>query len=182
VGFNVIASYTLVWSQANKTDADLRITNSYIPTAWDNRNLFTFTATRVIKRNWNIGFKWRYVGGAPYTPYDLNKSSLIAAWNVQPSGYLDYANYNTNRLKPFHQLDIRVDKMYYLKKWTLNFYVDIQNLYSFKSDQQSRLITVLDSNSNPVVDPLDPTRYELKNVDSQGSTSILPTIGVIVEF
>lgn len=182
LGFNIIASYTLVWSQANKADANLKNTNTYIPTAWDNRNIFTLTATRVMKKSWDIGFKWRYVGGAPYTPYDLNKSSLIDAWNVQPGGYLDYSNYNRNRLKPFHQLDVRVDKMYYLQKWTLNFYVDVQNLYGFKSDQQNRLITVLDSNNNPVIDPLDPTRYMLKNVDSRGSTSILPTIGIIVEF
>jgi len=181
-GFNVIASYTLVWSQANKTDASLMNTNSYIPTAWDNRNLFTLTATRVIKKSWNIGFKWRYVGGAPYTPYDINKSSLIDAWNAQYSGYLDYSRYNSYRLKPFHQLDIRVDKMYYLKKWTLNFYVDIQNVYNFKSDQPGRITTVLDSNNNPVIDPVDPSRYLLKNLDENGSSSILPTIGIIIEF
>lgn len=181
-GFNVIASYTLVWSQANKTDANLKNTNSYISTAWDNRNLFSLTATRVIRKSWNVGFKWRYVGGAPYTPYDINKSSLIAAWNVQPSGYLDYSRYNSYRLKPYHQLDVRVDKMYYLRKWTLNFYVDIQNLYNFKSDQPSRLITILDSNSNPVINPADPSRYLLKTVDEKGSTSILPTIGIIIEF
>ncbi len=181
-GFNVIASYTLVWSQANKSDATLRVTNAYIPTAWDNRNLFTLTATRVIKRNWNVGFKWRYVGGAPYTPYDINKSSLIAAWDVQPSGYLDFAKYNSKRLNPYHQLDIRVDKMFYRKKWTLNFYIDIQNVYNFKAQEINRLVAVVDQNQNPVIDPSDPTRYLLKNVDNQGSTSILPTIGIIIEF
>jgi hypothetical protein len=182
LGFNVITSYTLVWSQTKKTDANLNSINSYIPTAWDNRNLFALTATRVVGKSWNLGFKWRYVGGAPYTPYDLSKSSLIAAWNVQPSGYLDYAQYNSKRLKPYHQLDVRVDKMYYLKKWTLNFYIDIQNLYNFSADQASLLTTVVDQNNQPVVNPSDPTRYLLKKVDNQGSTSILPTIGVIVEF
>jgi hypothetical protein len=181
-GFNVLLAYTLVWSQTNRTDANLNNTNSYIPTAWDNRNLFTLTATRVIRKNWNIGFKWRYVGGAPYTPYNLSKSSLIEAWNVQPSGYLDYSRYNSLRLKPYHQLDIRVDKMYYLKNWTLNFYVDVQNLYNFKSDQPSRLAAVLDQNNNPVVNTSDPSRYLIKKVEDQASASILPTIGIIVEF
>ncbi|NOU19745.1 MAG: TonB-dependent receptor [Bacteroidales bacterium] len=182
LGFNIIAAYTLVWSQSNRMDKNLKSTNSFIPTAWDNRNLFTLTATRVMGRNWNIGFKWRFIGGAPYTPYDLSKSSLIAAWDVQPGGYLDYSKYNSKRLKPFHQLDVRIDKMYYLKKWTLNFYVDIQNLYNFKADEASLITTVVDQNQNPVVDPLDSSRYLLKKVDDQGSTSILPTIGVIVEF
>ncbi len=182
LGINVIAAYTLVWSQTNKTSSNLENTNDFIPTAWDNRNLFSLTATRVIEKNWNVGFKWRFVGGAPYTPYDLNKSSLIDAWNVQPSGYLDYSNYNSKRLTSFHQLDVRVDKMYYLKKWTLNFYIDIQNIYNFKADDVDRLVAVVDQNQNPVVDPLDPSRYLLKKVESQGSTSILPTIGIIVEF
>lgn len=181
-GFNIIAAYTLVWSQTNKTDANFKDLSSYIPTAWDNRNLVTVTATRVIRKSWNAGFKWRYVGGAPYTPYDMAKSSLIAAWNVHPYGYLDNARYNSSRLKPYHQLDVRVDKMYYLRRWTLNFYLDIQNLYNFKIDQPSRLITVLDQNQNPIVNPTDPSRYLLKNVESKGSTSILPTIGVIAEF
>ncbi|RPH29660.1 MAG: TonB-dependent receptor [Bacteroidales bacterium] len=181
-GFNIIASYTLVWSEANKTDGNLNVIDNYIPTAWDNRNLFTLTATRVVKKSWNIGFKWRYVGGAPYTPFDLDKSSLIDAWNVQPSGYLDFSRYNSKRLNAFHQLDVRVDKMYYLKKWTLNFYVDIQNIYGLSGDEPKRLITVLDQSGNPTIDPADPTRYSLKYIDNQGSGTILPTIGIIVEF
>ena len=182
MGFNIIASYTLVWSQTNKTDKNLKTINSYIPTAWDNRNLVTLTATRVFAKNWNVGLKWRYVGGSPYTPYDMNKSSLIAAWDVQYRGYLDYTRYNSERLKAYHQLDMRIDKMYYLKKWTLNFYIDIQNLYNFKADQESMITTVVDQNNNPLVDPTDPSRYLLKKLDSNGSTSILPTVGVIVEF
>ena len=182
LGFNVILSYTMAWSQSNKVDKDLKNLNSFIPTAWDNRNLLNITATKVFNKTWNFGFKWRYVGGAPYTPYDLNKSSLIAAWNVQPNGYLDYSQFNSKRLKPYHQLDVRVDKMFYLKKWTLNFYVDVQNIYNFKYDQVSRLTAVVDQNQQPVVDPNDPSRYLLKTVDSKGSSSILPTVGVIVEF
>lgn len=181
-GFNVIASYTLVWSQANKLDKNLKVLNSYYPTAWDNRNLLTITTTRVFKRTWNVGLKWRYVGGAPYTPYDMNKTSLIEAWDVQPGGYLDYSRYNSKRLKPYHQLDVRVDKMYYLKKWTLNFYIDIQNLYNFKSEEVDKFVVVLDQNGKPVVDPADANRYVIKKLKSEGSGTILPTVGIIVEF
>lgn len=182
LGVNLIASYTLVWSEAKKIGRNLNLTNSYIPTAWDNRNLLTITATKVVNKTWNFGFKWRYVGGSPYTPYDLDKSSLIAAWDVNPRGYIDYSRYNSLRLKPFHQLDVRIDKMFYKKKWTLNFYIDIQNVYNFNADEVSRLVTEVDANQNPVIDPLDPTRYKLKYVEREGGSSILPTIGVIVEF
>ena len=182
LGINVIASYTLVWSEANKIDGNLNVTSAYIPTAWDNRNLFTITATRVIKKTWNLGFKWRYVGGAPYTPYDLNKSSLVTAWDIQPSGYLDYKRYNSLRLKPFHQLDVRIDKMFYKKKWTLNFYIDVQNVYNFKADEVSRLVTEVNADQSPKYLDSAETIYKLKYVESNGGGSILPTIGIIVEF
>jgi hypothetical protein len=181
-GFNSILSYTLVWSEAKKADADLSMTNTYIPTGWDNRHLLTLTATRDFGRGWDFGFKWRFVGGAPYTPYDVEKSSLIAAWNARRQPYLDYNRYNSLRLKSFHQLDVRIDKMFYLKKWTLNFYIDIQNLYNFKAEEQDRVTTVVDSSGNPVVDPSDATRYLLKTIRSDGSGTILPTVGIIVEF
>ena len=180
-GFNIIFSYTLVWSQMNKADENLKTIDDYIPSAWDNRHLVTLTATRTFRKGWDLGFKWRFVGGAPYTPYDIEKSSLIDAWNARGRGYLDYSQYNSLRLDPYHQLDVRIDKMIYLNKWTLNFYVDIQNIYNYKSKGQPKYVTVLDTNGNPLVDTNDPTRYQLKSIASESGT-ILPTIGIIVEF
>ena len=63
------------------------------------------------------------IGGSPYTPYDVEKSSLVEAWNAQGKTYYDYDRYNTERLPAFGQLDIRVDKMFYWKKcivWCLS--------------------------------------------------------------
>ncbi|MDX9854490.1 MAG: TonB-dependent receptor [Tenuifilaceae bacterium] len=181
-GVNLILSYTLVWSNTKAADKNLQPISKAIPTAWDNRHILTVTATRSFKRNWDIGAKWRFVGGAPYTPYDMDKSTLIEAFDAQGRAYLDYGRYNSLRLGSFHQLDVRVDKMYYLKNWTLNFYIDIQNIYGFKSDEADRLIPVVDENGNRVVDPNDPQRYILKKVENDGGGTILPTIGIIVEF
>ncbi|TFH34902.1 MAG: TonB-dependent receptor, partial [Bacteroidia bacterium] len=112
-GINLIFSYTLVRSEFKDLE------DNYIPTSWDNKHLLNLTATKKFSKNWDLGFKWRFVGGAPYTPYDLEKSSLKQAWDVQGRGYLDYASYNTERLQSFHQLDIRVDKSYFFDRWTL---------------------------------------------------------------
>jgi hypothetical protein len=72
--------------------------------------------------------------------------------------------------------------MFYFNKWMLNLYVDIQNVYNFKGDSKDSYITVLDSSGNPVVDSTDPTRYVLKKIKNDGSGTILPTVGVILEF
>jgi hypothetical protein len=171
--FDVTVSYTWVRSSFEDKHGD------FIPSAWDNRNIVNITALASLKRNWDIGMKWRFVGGAPYTPYDFIRSSLIEAWDATGQGYLDYNQYNTQRLTVFHQLDLRVDKEYYFKKWSLNLYLDIQNLYNFKAKQPDVLVQVRDENGQPVIK--DPLNYELKYLPAESGT-ILPTIGIIVEI
>jgi hypothetical protein len=52
-------------------------TGSYIPTGWDARHLLNVTSTTELKKGWRIGGRWRFVGGLPYTPYNLDRSSLV---------------------------------------------------------------------------------------------------------
>jgi hypothetical protein len=174
-GLNAVFAYTFVRSEFKGTD------NKYIPTAWDNRHLFSLTATKSLGKTWDAGFKWRLVGGAPYTPYDLEKSSLREAWNVTGQGYLDYSKYNSERLKAFNQLDIRIDKQFYFKKWSLMLYVDVQNLLNSKADQPDILLLQTDNAGIPLIDPGDPARYLLKFIEAEAGT-VLPTIGIIIEI
>ncbi|MDQ1297407.1 MAG: hypothetical protein QG611_1389 [Bacteroidota bacterium] len=172
---NMVFSYTFVRSEFKG------LNSKWIPSSWDNRHLFNVTATKKFNRNWDLGFKWRFVGGAPYTPYDLEKSALKAAWDLQGQGYLDYSRFNSERLKAFHQLDLRIDKQYFFKGWSLMLYADVQNVYNHKADIPARLIRQSDVNGIPVTDPLDPLKYSLKYLDGESGT-VLPTIGVIIEF
>jgi len=174
-GLNMVFSYTFVRSEFEGTDGQ------YIPTAWDNRHLISVTATKSIGKSWNAGFRWRYVGGAPFTPFDTDKSSYIDAWKVSGQGYLDYSRFNTERLKGFHQLDLRIDKQFYFDRWSLMLYVDVQNVYNFKADQPDILVLQTDPAGSPIVNPVDPERYLLKYIDSEAGT-VLPTIGIIIEI
>jgi hypothetical protein len=175
-GFNFILSYTLVRSEAKG------LISEYIPTAWDNRHILNITGLRSLKRNWDVGFKWRFVGGTPYTPWDLEKSSLVSAWDAQGRAYPDYSRFNELRLSPFHQLDIRVDKAYYFKLWTLRFYIDIQNVYNFKSDEQAPLVREANADGSILPPSGVPQRYSLKSLTGDGAGTILPTIGVIIDL
>jgi hypothetical protein len=175
-GFNLILSYTFVRTEFTN------YYGKYIPSAWDNRNLLNITVGRKFKHNWEIGMKWRYVGGAPYTPYDEYKSSIVAAWDARGSGYLDYSRFNTLRLRAFNQLDLRVDKGFYFKKWSLMLYVDIQNVLAAKADQPDILV-----NSQPdgsvirYVDDTGVERYKLRYIQNYAGT-FLPSVGIMVEF
>ncbi len=174
--FNIIMTYTFVRSEF--TDFD----GQYIPSAWDNRNLFNVTVGRKFKRNWEIGAKWRFAGGQPYTPWDLNKSSLVEAWDVQGRGYLKYDAFNTLRLTSFNQLDIRIDKGFYFKKWSLMFYLDVQNVLNFQAQQPELLVnTQEDGSVVKYVDDQGQERYELRTINNSAGT-ILPAIGIMVDF
>ncbi len=184
-GFNVILSYTLVRSQSQEIDQMLDPVDNYIPTAWDNKHILNLTTIRKFKKDWQVGFKWKFLGGAPYTPWDLVTSAKRPAWDSRGLGYLDYTQFNSLRLRGFNQLDIRADKDFYFNKWTLTLYTDIQNILNMKADQPDKLFRVEDTDGNPVIvnpeAPYADQLYELKQVQAEIGT-ILPTIGIIVEF
>ncbi|MBI9033724.1 MAG: TonB-dependent receptor [Bacteroidales bacterium] len=172
--FNIILSYTLVRSEFEDRN------ENYIPTSWDNKHILNVTVSRRFNGNWDAGLKWRFVGGAPYTPYDIATSSNIEAWNIRNQGYLDYSKFNTLRLNNFHQLDIRIDKQFFYKSWSLMLYLDIQNLYNFKA-KQADFLTNLDENGIPLIDAANPGNYKLRTIQSEGGT-VLPTIGIMIEI
>jgi hypothetical protein len=178
-GFNTILSYTFVRSKFEDKNG------VYIPAAWDNKHLLNLTVLRKLKKNWNVGGKWRYVGGTPFTPFDEDKSSLVQAWDVQGGPYLNFDEFNSLRLSPFHQLDVRVDKQYFFDRWSLMVYVDIQNLYNFQSEGAPVYIRELDDQGNPIIvnpeAPPSEQRYQLEVLQTTSGT-VLPTIGIMVEF
>ncbi|MFH1121219.1 MAG: TonB-dependent receptor [Bacteroidota bacterium] len=173
--FNIILSYTYVRSEFKD------FTGTFIPSSWDNRHLVNLTLSREFKNNWSLGAKWRFVGGSPYTPWDINRSSLISAWDSKKQGYPDFSRFNTERTGSFHQLDVRVDKQFFFSNWSLNLYLDIQNLYNFKQQGAPNLLTVTDQEGNSLINPQDPDRYLVKQIAGSSGT-VLPTVGIIVEF
>jgi hypothetical protein len=147
----------------------------------DNRHVFSIIMTKQFKHNWSAGLKWRFAGGLPYTPYDLETSAIRSAWDITGRPYYDYTMLNGERFASFHQLDIRVDKSWNFRRSSLKLYVDIQNLYNFKSETQDIYVNT-DINGTPVIDPLNNNKYVLRALDKEGSGTVVPTIGVIVDF
>jgi hypothetical protein len=117
----------------------------------------------------------------PYTPYDFESTRTIANWNVNHQGIYDWGKLNTKRMGAIHGIDIRVDKKYYRKNLTFNFYVDIQNMYNYKTKVPPYIDVIYDSTGKPAVDPKDNSKYSAKYIDSYAG-SILPTIGIIIEY
>ncbi len=167
---NVVGSVTLYRSEFRNGPSE-----PWIASAWDNRFVVNLSGTYDFPRNWSFGAKLSAVGGAPFTPYDLDKSSLVAAWDVQGRPYYDYAQYNAGRLDAYAQLDVRLDKVFYFKRCMLGFYIDLQNVTVSKLRSPDVIM------STGVIDPEDPQRYVMKTIE-QVSGTLLPTLGLTVEF
>ncbi|WP_018477684.1 TonB-dependent receptor [Pontibacter roseus] len=174
-----VLSYTYVISEFAGTDG------RYVSSAWDYRHLVSGLLGKKLPRNWEFGAKYRYAGGAPSTPFDLEASRRnYASLGV---GILDYERLNTERLRPFSQLDVRIDKKWNFNRITLDLFLDIANVlasntpgfdrYTFQRNEDNTGFATTDgsplrldgSNAIPVV---------LKNDDG----NLVPTLGFIVEF
>ena len=71
---NLASSFTLFKSEY-RNDKE----SEYIASAWDNRYIFNLRGTYNLPHQWSFGMKVSCIGGAPYTPYDETKSSLVSA-------------------------------------------------------------------------------------------------------
>jgi outer membrane receptor for ferrienterochelin and colicin len=172
-------SYTYVRSEFSG------LSGIFFPSAWDSRHLISALGGYKFKKGWEVGVKYRYAGGAPYTPFDLTASQLN--YLTLGRGVPDYSHLNALRLRAFNQFDFRIDKKINFSRTTLDLYLDIQNAtlsnnpsfpeFTFKRTSDNSTWETTDgqavrqdgSNAIPLL---------LTNDDAL----VVPTIGFILEF
>jgi hypothetical protein len=174
-GFYGIAALTLFKSEFQDKN------EKYVPSSWDTRYIVSLTGGKLFKRNWEVGTKIRFSGGNPYTPYNVAASSLKSNYSVYPQGIPDYNQLNERRLGDFYQVDLRVDKKYPFRKFSLNIYLDIQNLTYNKYQLQPILLLDRAADGTPQDDPGDASRFKTKSIKNENG-NLLPTIGIIFEI
>lgn len=168
-------NYTFVVSQFKDVDG------SFASSSWDNRHLGTIAAGKTFKKNWQLGLRWSFSGGNPYTPYDLELSSQRSVWDVNRRGLPDFSRLNEERLPVFHQMDFRVDKQFNFRKWSMQMYIDIQNIYRSPVALLPYLTVERDAQSDPLIDPNDPDRFLVKTISSD-TGRVIPSLGIIIDL
>jgi outer membrane receptor for ferrienterochelin and colicin len=119
---------------------------------FDNRFVLNINAGYLLGKEWEFSAKFRLAGGRPYTP-------------INPAdGSVDYTKYNSESYPAYHRLDVRGEKRWFFKKWTLITYIDVQNIYNKQNIYQYRW------------DPY------AKVIEENNNLGILPTIGITAEF
>lgn len=122
------------------------------PGSYDSRFITNLSVGWRPTESWELSGKFRLSTGVPTTPYN-------------PDGTLDFTRYNEGERLPLnHQLDLRVDRKWLLKKSMLNTYIDIQNVYSQNNVFSRRF------------------DYETGETIDNESIGILPSIGILYEF
>ena len=170
-----ILSYTFVRGEFSDKNDEL------INSSWDNRHILNLTAGKKFKNDWELGMKFRFVGGAPYTPYDVERSATREVWDIVQQGVFDWDQLNEFRNPASHGLDMRLDKKWYFQKWAVNAYIDIQNIYNFQAISQPYLDVERDDSGNPIIDPNNPQSYEISKIENISGT-VLPSIGLMIDF
>ena len=154
----------------------------YTASAWDSRHIVSMTGGAKLNRDWEIGVRWQYSGGLPYTPYDLEVSMDREYWDSQNVPQLDYAALNSLRNTAFGQVDLRIDKKWFFDTWSLDIFMDVQNLLGQVPDAPDALDVVRDpATGAPIPNPLDPSRYQARFIPL-GTGSAIPAVGLIVEL
>jgi TonB family protein len=92
---------------------------------FDQTHVLIVAAHVYLPRGWELGARFRYITGLPFTPtqggyYDADADVYTPA----------RLTVNTGRLEDFHALDFRVDKTFLFRYWRLKIYLDVTNLYN----------------------------------------------------
>lgn len=171
-----IAAITLVRSEFQDIQGD------YVPSSWDNGLIATFTFGKRFGKNYEIGVQYQHLGGAPYTPFDLEKTATIYNWDVLGRGIPNYSLLNTERLGEFDRLNVRIDKKWFLKKVNIDLYFDLQNALAYKVAGPDFIDVVRDADGNPVINPDKPWQYQTTTLPNVNGGTVLPSVGFIFEF
>ncbi|HEV8319965.1 MAG TPA: TonB-dependent receptor [Myxococcota bacterium] len=129
------------------------------PFQYDQTHVVSAIARAVLGHGWELGLRWRFSTGSPYTParggYFDNDGDVYGPLNGDP---------NSARIPPYHELDVRVDKTFVFDWFTLGVYLDVMNAYNRLNPEQ------------PVYS------FDFRARDYFRGLPIIPSLGVMGKF
>jgi TonB family protein len=94
--------------------------------SFDQTHILTMLGSYKLGKGWEAGLRFRYVSGRMYTPNvggvaDFDSGSYAPIPEIPPF---------SSRLPAFHQLDVRIDKVWKFTHWQFSAYLDVLNVYN----------------------------------------------------
>jgi hypothetical protein len=122
----------------------------------DQTHVLTVLGSYELGRGWRLGGRYRIISGNPYTSFARGSYDGTTGSYLGTSADEQYAE----RMPLFHQLDVRADKVWDFGGWKLSTYLDIQNIYNFRS-----------------VEAISPNYDYTRQTQTRGLT-IFPSLGI----
>ena len=91
---------------------------------FDNRHLFSIITGYRPSDRYEFSLRWSYAGGRPYTPFDEELSRQLS------TGIIQRDRLNTERLPPYHRLDLRFDYRKHYERFNLVSFFSLLNAYN----------------------------------------------------
>jgi hypothetical protein len=151
--WNLMLAYTLLRSRRSELGVP------EYPAPFDQTHNVNLIAGVDLPRNWRISTRVRYVTGNPFTPV------VDASYDADANVFVpERGAYYSERLDPFFQWDLRVDKKWVFNTWILSAYLDLQNATNRMNTEAVRYA------------------YDFSRQTTVRGLPILPTLGVKGEF
>ena len=92
---------------------------------YDLRHMFNLVATHKLERAWQVGLKWRYASGRPFTPLAYRiRDPVDGDW--QPV----WGERKSSRYPSYHRLDLRLEREFLLFGLRSVAFLEAMNLYN----------------------------------------------------
>lgn len=160
-----IFSYTWFYSEFTGFDREV-----FLPSVWDSRHLISFVGGYKLPKNWEVSSRYRFAGRTPFVP--VNQDATLENY---PDVVLDYSRLGEEELDLFSQLDLRIDKKWNFARWSLNVFVEAQNILSQEIPQPPEYGLARDMMGN-IIEPESLVEIQ------QGDGQVIPSLGIVVDF
>ena len=100
--------------------------------SFDQTHVATLAATYRLTPTWEIGVKWQYRTGNPYTPVE-GATQQTDPRNGESIYIPNYVETNSGRLPPYHRLDVKLNKAFRFKSWEMSLFLELLNAYNRKN-------------------------------------------------
>ncbi|TSA22104.1 TonB-dependent receptor [bacterium] len=154
-GFVGTASYTYSESRRRDTPGSAEYYFEF-----DRPHILNLIAGLELGDNWQLGAKYQYASGNPFTP-------VVGVVQKNKTYYAVDGAYNSARYPAYHKLDVRLDRKFVFASWTLNVYLDLWNVYN----RQNVLDYTYKVDSRGII--TETPRYDF---------GVLPIIGMSAQF
>ncbi|MBS1830806.1 MAG: TonB-dependent receptor [Acidobacteria bacterium] len=131
IEFFVEKKFTDKWfGQANFAVSRTRhaaLDGVYRPGNFDYPYIFNAVGGYRLTKKWELSTRFAYLGGRPYTPFDLREST------AQRRGIFDLARVNGERARDYVRVDVRADRTFTVRDKPLLVFVGVQNILNRKN-------------------------------------------------